>query len=136
MKMVKDYIGKIFFIFKEIYKAGVGVFVLSIASMLLTGLSPVLITYLTAKLLELIGMSATKNQQINPIEFLLPLLGVIGLVIISFAIENMKTVICSVVGLRLSHNLENTIAEKFQMIKRQLLLANHHKSDTGLIHKP
>lgn len=121
MKMVKDYIGKIFFIFKEIYKAGVGVFVLSIASMLLTGLSPVLITYLTAKLLELIGMSATKNQQINPIEFLLPLLGVIGLVIISFAIENMKTVICSVVGLRLSHNLENTIAEKFQMIKRQRL---------------
>ena len=121
MKALKEYIGKILFIFKEIYKAGIGVFILSITSMLLTGLSPVAITYLTARLLEMITKNVAGTEQANLMTYSYILVGIIGLIIITFAIENVKTVICSVVGLRLSHNLENIVAEKFQQIKRRRL---------------
>lgn len=38
--------------------------------------------------------------------------------VVSYAIESMKTVICVVVGLKLSNNIENIISDKFQNIKQ------------------
>ena len=49
MRIVKDYMMKLGFVFKEIFKAGPSVFFLSVGSMAIAGISPVLITYLTAE---------------------------------------------------------------------------------------
>lgn len=43
MKIVKDYMMKLGFVFKEIFKAGPSVFFLSVSSMVIAGISPVLI---------------------------------------------------------------------------------------------
>lgn len=119
MKVVKDYIEKLGFVFKEILRAGPGVFFLSIGSMLITGVSPVITTYLTAKLIEVLGANLGKEASSVYFEILFILLGMLGVIVVSFAIEGVKTVICSVVGLKLSHNIENRIAEKFQSIKQE-----------------
>ena len=119
MKVVKDYIEKLGFVFKEILRAGPGVFFLSIGSMLITGVSPVITTYLTAKLIEVLGVNLEKEASSTYFELLFILFGMLGVIVVSFAIEGVKTVICSVVGLKLSHNIENRIAEKFQSIKQE-----------------
>lgn len=41
MKIVKDYMMKLGFVFKEIFKAGPSVFFLSVSSMVIAGISPV-----------------------------------------------------------------------------------------------
>lgn len=119
MKSVKDYMMKLGFVFKEIFRAGPGVFFLSVGSMVITGISPVVTTYLTAKLIEELGKNIGVESSGIYLELLIILLGMLGIIIISFATEGVKTVICSVVGLRLSHNIENLIAEKFQTIKQE-----------------
>lgn len=100
MKVAKDYVLKLGFVFKEILKAGPGVFFLSIGSMIITGVSPVITTYLTAKLIEELGMNIGNETSGIYFELLAILLGMLGVVVISFATEGVKTVICSVVGLR------------------------------------
>lgn len=52
MKVIKDYMVKLGFVFKEIFRAGPSVFFLSVGSMIIAGVSPVLITYLTAELIH------------------------------------------------------------------------------------
>ncbi|WP_322020607.1 hypothetical protein [Clostridium butyricum] len=64
MKIIKDYILKLGFIFKEIFKAGPGVFFLSVGSMLITGISPVVTTYLTARLIEELGQNAGNKSSV------------------------------------------------------------------------
>ena len=119
MKILKDYMMKLGFVFKEIFKAGPGVFFLSIGSMIITGASPVVTTYLTAKLIEELGVNVGNEFSGTYLKLLFILFGMLGIIVISFAVEGVKTVICSVVGLKLSHNIENLIAEKFQDIKQE-----------------
>lgn len=119
MKILKDYMMKLGFVFKEIFKAGPGVFFLSIGSMIITGASPVVTTYLTAKLIEELGANIGNEFSGTYLKLLFILFGMLGIIVISFAVEGVKTVICSVVGLKLSHNIENLIAEKFQDIKQE-----------------
>ncbi|ANU44438.1 ABC transporter ATP-binding protein [Enterocloster clostridioformis] len=119
MKSIKDYILKLSFVFKEIFKAGPGVFFLSIGSMVITGVSPVVITYLTAMLIDELGSNIGSDSSSIYLKLLGILFGMLGLIVISFATEGVKTVICSVAGLKLSHNIENLIAEKFQTIKQE-----------------
>ena len=110
MKVAKDYVLKLGFVFKEILKAGPGVFFLSIGSMIITGVSPVITTYLTAKLIEELGMNIGNETSGIYFELLAILLGMLGVVVISFATEGVKTVICSVVGLTLPRGYEQIMA--------------------------
>ncbi|MBW6411640.1 ABC transporter ATP-binding protein [Clostridium weizhouense] len=119
MKSIKDYILKLCFIFKEIFKAGPGVFFLSIGSMLITGISPVVTTYLTAKLIEELGQNIGNNSSGVYVRLLIILFLMLLFIVISFAIESVKTIICSIAGLKLSHNIENLVADKFQRIKQE-----------------
>lgn len=119
MKSIKDYIFKLGFVFKEIFKAGSGVFFLSIGSMIITGISPVVSTYLTAKLIEELGQNIGNDSSVVYFRLLVILFSMLILIVMSFAIESVKTVICAVVGLKLSHNIENLVAEKFQSIKQE-----------------
>lgn len=119
MKSIKDYIFKLGFVFKEIFKAGSGVFFLSIGSMIITGISPVVSTYLTAKLIEELGQNIANDSSVVYLRLLVILFSMLILIVMSFAIESVKTVICAVVGLKLSHNIENLVAEKFQSIKQE-----------------
>lgn len=63
MKIVKDYMVKLGFVFKEIFKAGPSVFFLSVSSMVIAGISPVLITYLTAELIERLGQNIGNDSK-------------------------------------------------------------------------
>lgn len=119
MKSAKDYIMKIGFVFKEIFKAGPGVFFLSICSMIVTGMSPVITTYLTARLIQKLGDNIGNTSSDIYLNLMWILFGMLGMIVISFATEGVKTVICSVAGLKLSHNIENLVAEKFQTIKQE-----------------
>lgn len=119
MKTIKDYIYKLVFVFKEIFKAGPGVFFLSIGSMLITGISPVVTTYLTAKLIEGLGKGMGNNPSAVYLRLLIILFSMLLLIVLAFATESVKTVICAVAGLKLSHNIENLVADKFQSIKQE-----------------
>ena len=119
MKSIKDYIIKLGFIFKEIFKAGSGVFFLSIGSMFITGISPVVTIYLTAKLIEEVGQNVGNESSIVLVRLLIILLSMLAFIVISFATESVKTIICAIAGLKLSHNIENLVADKFQSIKQE-----------------
>lgn len=119
MKVVKDYIKKLGFVFKEIFKAGPSVFFLSIGSMVIAGISPVLITYLTAELIEKLGQNIGNDSQTVYVKVIGAFIAMFLLVVISYATESVKTVICAVAGLKLSHNIENLVADKFQSIKQE-----------------
>ena len=119
MKTVKDYIMKLGFVFKEIFKAGPSVFFLSVSSMMIAGISPVLITYLTSELIERLGKNIENNSQDMYVKILGAFIAMFLIVIISYATESVKTVICAVAGLKLSHNIENIVADKFQNIKQE-----------------
>lgn len=119
MKTVKDYIMKLGFVFKEIFKAGPSVFFLSVSSMVIAGISPVLITYLTSELIERLGKNIENNSQDMYVKILGTFIAMFLIVIISYATESVKTVICAVAGLKLSHNIENIVADKFQNIKQE-----------------
>ncbi|QYE99749.1 ABC transporter ATP-binding protein [Paraclostridium sordellii] len=119
MKIIKDYILKLGFIFKEILKAGPGVFFLSTGSMLITGISPVATTYLTAKLIEELGQNVGNESSVVYLRLLIILFSMLFFIVILFATESIKTIICSMTGLKLSHNIENLIADKFQNIKQE-----------------
>lgn len=119
MKVIRDYIFKLCFVFKEIFKAGAGVFFLSVGSMVVAGISPVASTYLTARLIEELGHNIGNNSSTIYVELLVILFSMLILIVMSFAIESVKTVICAVAGLKLSHNIENLVAEKFQSIKQE-----------------
>ena len=119
MKVVKDYIKKLGFVFKEIFKAGASGFFLSIGSMMIAGISPVLITYLTAELIEKLGQNIGNDSQTVYVKVIGAFIVMFLLVVISYATESIKTVICAVAGLKLSHNIENLVADKFQSIKQE-----------------
>lgn len=119
MKAVKDFIKKLGFVFKEIFKAGPNVFMLSVSSMVIAGISPVLITYLTAELIEKLGENIGNGSQDVYVKVVGSFTAMFLLVVVSYATSSVKTVICAVAGLKLSHNIENLVADKFQNIKQE-----------------
>ena len=119
MKVIKDYMVKLGFVFKEIFRAGPSVFFLSVGSMIIAGVSPVLITYLTAELIKRLGQNIGTNSQEAYVRVVGAFVVMFLLVVISYATESVKTVICAVAGLKLSHNIENIVADKFQNIKQE-----------------
>lgn len=119
MKVIKDYMVKLGFVFEEIFRAGPSVFFLSVGSMIIAGVSPVLITYLTAELIKRLGQNIGTNSQEAYVRVVGAFVVMFLLVVISYATESVKTVICAVAGLKLSHNIENIVADKFQNIKQE-----------------
>lgn len=119
MKVIKDYMVKLGFVFKEIFRAGPSVFFLSVGSIIIAGVSPVLITYLTAELIKRLGQNIGTNSQEAYVRVVGAFVVMFLLVVISYATESVKTVICAVAGLKLSHNIENIVADKFQNIKQE-----------------
>lgn len=87
--------------------------------MVIAGISPVLITYLTAELIEKLGQNIGNDSQIVYVKVIGAFIAMFLLVVISYATESVKTVICAVAGLKLSHNIENLVADKFQSIKQE-----------------
>lgn len=118
MKTIKDYVIKLKFVFNEILKADPSIFFLSISSMVIAGISPVVVTYLTAELIDKLGRNIGENSKAVYITVGGIFAAILLLGVVSYAIESMKTVICVVVGLKLSNNIENIISDKFQNIKQ------------------
>ena len=118
VKTIKDYVIKLKFVFNEIFKAGPSIFFLSISSMVIAGISPVVVTYLTAELINKLGENVGENSKSVYITVGGMFVAILLLGVVTYAIESMKTVICVVVGLKLSNNIENIIADKFQNVKQ------------------
>lgn len=118
MKTIKDYVIKLKFVFNEILKADPSIFFLSISSMVIAGISPVVVTYLTAELIDKLGRNIGENSKAVYITVGGIFAAILLLGVVSYAIESMKTVICVVVGLKLSNNIENIVSDKFQNIKQ------------------
>lgn len=118
MKTIKDYVIKLKFVFNEILKADPSIFFLSISSMVIAGISPVVVTYLTAELIDKLRRNIGENSKAVYITVGGIFAAILLLGVVSYAIESMKTVICVVVGLKLSNNIENIISDKFQNIKQ------------------
>jgi ATP-binding cassette subfamily B protein len=118
VKTIKDYVIKLKFVFNEILKADPSIFFLSISSMVIAGISPVVVTYLTAELIDKLGRNIGENSKAVYITVGGIFAAILLLGVVSYAIESMKTVICVVVGLKLSNNIENIISDKFQNIKQ------------------
>lgn len=87
--------------------------------MVIAGISPVLITYLTAELIERLGQNIGNDSKDVYVKVIGAFVIMFLLVVISYATESVKTVICAVAGLKLSHNIENMVADKFYKIKQE-----------------
>lgn len=114
LKKSKQFIRKLAFITREIYKSGPGSMLLSILSVIISGLSPVIITYATANVINLL------EQDVYPINLKSKLVSLITLIIlmvlVNIFINNIKYTIFETSSYRFSHNIENIIADKFQKI--------------------
>ena len=115
-KVIK-FIHKIVFVIKEIYKVGPVILFLTMGSMIISGLSPVVTAYATSKLINLFENGLyTVNLDLNTI-FL------VVVIILSIAVNlftnNIKYAISETSGYRLAHNIENVIADKFQNISQK-----------------
>ena len=86
---------------------------------MIAGISPVLITYLTSELIERLGKNIENNSQDMYVKIFGAFVAMFFIVIISYATKSVKSVICAVAGLKLSHNIENIVADKFQNIKQE-----------------
>ena len=115
MKVIKDYMVKLGFVFKEIFRAGPSVFFLSVGSMIIAGVSPVLITYLTAELIKRLGQNIGTNSQEAYVKVVGAFVVMFLLVVISYATESVKTVICAVAGLKLSHICKNILGINYKI---------------------
>ena len=114
LKKSKQFICKLAFITREIYKSGPGSMLLSILSVIISGLSPVVTTYATANVINLL------EQDVYPVHLKSKLVSLITLtilmVLVNIFINNIKYTIFETSSYRLSHNIENIIADKFQKI--------------------
>lgn len=74
---------------------------------------------MTAELIKRLGQNIGTNSQEAYVKVVGAFVVMFLLVVISYATESVKTVICAVAGLKLSHNIENIVADKFQNIKQE-----------------
>ena len=75
--------------------------------------------YLTAELIERLGQNIGNDSKDVYVKVIGAFVIMFLLVVISYATESVKTVICAVAGLKLSHNIENMVADKFYKIKQE-----------------
>lgn len=114
LKKSKKFICKLIFITKEIYKSGPGAMILSIFSVVISGLSPVIIAYATSKVINLLEQDTYQINFKPKLIFLIVM--IISMVIINIFVNNIKYIIFETSSYRLSHNIENIIADKFQKV--------------------
>ena len=114
LKNSKQYIYKLVFITKEIYKSGPWSMFLSIFSVIISGLSPVVIASATSKVINLLEQDIYQIN-LNP-QFIFLIITIILTVVINIFINNIKYTIFETSSYRLSHNIENIIADKFQKV--------------------
>lgn len=110
---MKKFSRKIFFVFLETYKSGLSTLIISLLSMIFSGLVPLLTTWIISQIVKILaGNNFTHDKSI----FLMLLLLLIAA--LNFYIANVKSTICNITGLKLTHNIENLVAEKFQKISQ------------------
>ena len=88
LKNSKQYIYKLVFITKEIYKSGPWSMFLSIFSVIISGLSPVVIASATSKVINLLEQDIYQIN-LNP-QFILLIITIILTVVINIFINNIK----------------------------------------------
>lgn len=88
--------------------------ILSIFSVVISGLSPVIIAYATSKVINLLEQDTYQINFKPKLVFLIVM--IITMVIINIFVNNIKYIIFETSSYRLSHNIENIIADKFQKV--------------------
>lgn len=105
---------KILFMIKEIYRLGLGFLLFTLSSIILSGISPAITIYAISRLIQLFEEKAHLASFNSDITVLVAVI-VISVTINMFS-ENIRYSISSIAAYKLSHNIENIIAEKFQSV--------------------
>ena len=119
LKKLKTFIHKIIFIIKEIYKTGPKMVFSAIICMIIAGVSPVLTSYMTSELLHLFEINL-HNAKFN-LNIKILIVAIVFTITINLFVNGIKFTFSEIVGCRLSHNIENLIANKFQDIPQSKL---------------
>ncbi|MDR1473270.1 MAG: ABC transporter ATP-binding protein/permease [Lactobacillales bacterium] len=119
IKKTNDYIFKIIFIFKEIYKSGFWTLFFSLFSMMISGLIPILISWAVSEIVKILGNNSNYSTLLNKGYLIFLFLMLIFSVMVDFFTKNVKDIICNITGLKLTHNIETLVANKFQYIPQK-----------------
>lgn len=118
---LKNYIQKLLFIFKQLFKSGPSFLLFVMLAVLINGLSPVFTTFIISKIISILesGMASSLSSQYANL-LVLVILMLIS-VVLSLFTNNLKAIISELTSQRLSHNIQTTVAAKFQKISQRTI---------------
>lgn len=118
---LKNYIKKLKFIFKQLFKSGSGFLFLVIFAALFNGASPVFTTLIISNIIVILESSLITplNYQNVYLRILISLMFMS--VIISLFTNSVKAIISELTSHKLSHNVQTMIAAKFQKIPQKIV---------------
>ena len=119
LKKIIAYITKLKFIFLEVFKSNPLFFFISIFSMIMSGISPVIMSYAVSEIINAFDSQLGASYD-EPKALALPILLVLS-AIITFFTDNVKHLVTDIAGFNLSHNIENIIADKFQKVPQEFM---------------
>lgn len=112
---------KYIFIIKEVYKSDSKVMFLSMISTIISGLSPVLTDFSISELLKVFEQNVKGNVPYNYTLIIFWGLIIIFSIATNLLVNNIKYSISELAGSKLSHNIENLVAKKFQNIPQEII---------------
>lgn len=117
-KKISLFLKKCIFVIKEVYKADSRIMLILVLFMIISGISPLLTTFATTELIKLFEQNIDTSTH-NKI--LLWGSIIIFSVAANIFITNVKYSVSEFAGYKLSHNIENIVAEKFQEIPQEII---------------
>ncbi len=118
---LKNYIQKLLFIFKQLFKSGPSFLLFVMLAVLINGLSPVFTTFIISKIISILEGGGTSSLSSQYTKLLVLVILMLISVVLSLFTNNLKTIISELTSQRLSHNIQTTVAAKFQKIPQRTI---------------
>ncbi len=121
LNKLKLFYKKCFFIIKEVYKSDPKVMFVSMISIIISGLSPVFTDFSISELLKVFEQNIDGQLKYNYTLIVLWIFAIVFSVTTNLITNNIKYSISELAGSKLSQNIEDLIAEKFQDIPQKII---------------
>lgn len=121
LKKSKIFFKKYLFIIKEVYKSDPRIMFISMISIMISGVSPVLTDFSISKLIKIFEQNTNNQIKCNYTLIVFWVIVIILSVSINLFANNIKYSVSDLAGYKLTHNIENLIAEKFQEIPQKII---------------
>lgn len=112
---------KYLFIIKEVHRSDPKIMFISTVSIIISGLSPVLTDFSISKLIKIFEQTLNSQLKRNYILIVFWVFVIILSVAADLFTNNIKYFVSDLAGYKLTHNIENLIAEKFQAIPQKTI---------------